>query len=286
MQIPENKQKILGDIVDDLKQLDGVVALVLGGSYSTGNANENSDLDIGIYYHEKTPFSIEGIKNISKKYQIDDTLTVTDFYVWGTWVNGGAWIHTTSGEVDLLYKNIDQIKRTIESSKNGIFENDYEQQPPYGFSSVIYLAETHYCIPLYDPENIIQKLKNEVKDYPLKLKQTIIQNSLWSAEFTLWQADKFAKKSDLYNTVGCISRALKNIVDALFAINELYSMGDKNAIKVLEDALKQPEKLVETIEQVLSVNQNSLKNNVGVLRNLFEQTVSLANGAYRPYFKL
>jgi hypothetical protein len=138
-------------------------------------------------------------------------VTVTDFYQWGAWVNGGAWIDTISGEVDFVCRNIEQVKSTIEKSKDGIYETDFEQQPPYGFSSVIYLAETHYCIPLYDPDKVIQELKMEVKDYPPKLKQTIIQQSLWSAEFTLWQADKYAKEFDLYNTVGCFTRALKKL---------------------------------------------------------------------------
>ena len=197
-----------------------------------------------------------------------------------------SWIDTISGRVDFLYRNIEQVKSTIEKSKDGIFETDFEQQPPYGFSSVIYLAETHYCIPLYDPDKVIQELKMEVKDYPPKLKQTIIQQSLWSAEFTLWQADNFAEKFDVYNTVGCFTRALKKIVDALFAINELYPIGDKKAIQILEQTTKRPEKFGEKIESILSTNKSNLVSKVKELRDLLEQTVSLTNGTYYPFFIL
>ena len=256
--IPETKKKILDNIVNDLKSVDSTAAIVLGGSYCIGRANENSDLDIGIYYHQASPFDIERIKHIAKKYSIDDTLAVTDFYQWGAWVNGGAWINTVSGEVDFLYRNIEQVKSTIEKSKNGIWENDFEQQPPFGFSSVIYLAEINYCYPLYDPYNIIQELKREVKDYPLKLKRTIIQQSLWSAEFTLWQADKYVKKQDIYNSVGCFTRALKNISDALFGLNEQYSIGDKSSIQIIGQMPKCPHKLSEQIEDILSINKHTL----------------------------
>jgi hypothetical protein len=35
-------------------------------------------------------------------------------YEWGQWVNGGAWIHTPAGKLDLLYRNIDQVKRVLD----------------------------------------------------------------------------------------------------------------------------------------------------------------------------
>ncbi|TGM65861.1 DUF4037 domain-containing protein [Leptospira meyeri] len=286
MKIPENKKETLNKILYDLKSIENISAIVLGGSFSTEMANENSDLDIGIYYYETSPFDIEKIKYVADKHSIDESATVTGFYQWGTWVNGGAWIETISGEVDFVYRNIQQVKSTIEKAKEGIVINDYEQQPPFGFSSPIYLAETYYCIPLYDPHNIIQELKNEVRNYPLKLRQALIQQSLWSVEFTLWQADKFAKKGDLYNTIGCFTRALKNIIDALLAINELYSIGDKKSIEVLKKATKLPEKLEERIDNILSVNKENVILKTNDLRHLFEQTVSLANGEYYPYFKL
>lgn len=286
MKIPENKRKTLDKIVGDLKNVENVAAIVLGGSYCMGTASENSDLDIGIYYHENSAFDTERIKLIAEKYNIDETFTVTDFYGWGGWVNGGAWLNTKSGEVDFIYRNIEQVKSTIEKSQNGIWENDFEQQPPFGFSSVIYLAETHYCYPLYDPSNAIKKLKDEVKNYPLKLKQTIIQQSLWSAEFTIWQADKFAAKLDIYNTVGCLTRALKNIVEALLAINEVYSLGDKSSVNQLTRMPNCPNKLKEQIEDILSINSRTLATNAKRTRNLFEQTVLLANKMYQPYFVL
>jgi Nucleotidyltransferase domain len=284
--IPEAKKKTLDNIVNDLKTVDDIAAIVLGGSHCIGMANEYSDLDIGIYYHETSPFDIEKIKRITKKYSTDDITTVTRFYQWGAWVNGGAWINTASGEVDFIYRNIEQVKSTIEKCRNGIWENDFEQQPPFGFSSVIYLAETRYCCPLYDPDHIIQELKGAVKDYPLKLKQTIIQQSLWSAEFALWQADKFAGKQDMYNSLGCFTRASKNIIDALFALNELYSIGDKSAIQIISQMPKCPAKLNEQIEDILNIKKHNLAGNAKRLRNLFEQAVSLAGEMYCPYFIL
>lgn len=286
MILPASKQGTLESIVNDLKGIEHVAAIVLGGSHCTGMANENSDLDIGIYYRQSHPFDIDQIKIIARKHNIDEALTVTGFYEWGAWVNGGAWLNTISGEVDFVYRNIDQVLATIEKSKNGIWENDYEQQPPYGFSSVIYLAETYYCHSLYDPHHIIEKMKNEVAEYPIKLKNTIVQQALWSAEFTCWQADKFAQKQDMYNTAGCITRAMKNIIEALFALNELYSIGDKYAIQQITQAPNCPPGIKEQMDDILSIDTGTLTAKTAKLRSLFNQVVSQAGSMYQPYFGL
>jgi predicted nucleotidyltransferase len=286
MKISADKQKLLDDFTSELKFIDGVKAIVLGGSYAVGLATENSDLDIGIYYSEQSHFDIEKIKTIANKFSDNDQPTVTGFYEWGPWVNGGAWINTAKGEVDLLYKNIDQILKAIDNAKNGIWENNFEQQPPYGFSSIIFLAETHSCIPLYDPENVISKLKDRVKQYPQKLKQSVVQQSLWSAEFTIWQAEKFAGKTDMYNTVGCLTRAMYSIVSTLFALNEIYPMGDKRAIEIVEKTKNKPINFTNKINAILSCDKKSLAENVRLLKLLFNETVELASGQYKPYYKL
>src|SRR4030095_2529359 len=286
MKLPEEKQYILDNIVTDLKNIDNVRATVLGGSYATGTATEASDLDIGIYYFDKEPFDIEDIKSIAQKYARGGKPTVTEFYEWGPWVNGGAWIKTANGKVDLLYKNIEQVTSTIEKAKNGVWENNFEQQPPYGFSSIFFLAETKSCIPLYDPDNIIHELKLAVMHYPEKLKQTVIQQSLWSAEFTIWHADYFTERQDVYNTMGCLTRAVKNIVTALFSINEQYPIGDKRAVEFLEKSGIKPTQLKEKIDKILCADKNTLGNNIALLKTLWNETVELTLGAYKPFYNL
>lgn len=284
MNLPQNKKETFDNIVAELIKLDNVVAVVLGGSFATGRATENSDLDIGIYYNEKKPFNIEEIKRIAEKQSVENVPIVTDFYQWGPCVNGGAWIHTESGKVDFLYRNLDQVKSTIKSAINGEWQKHYEQQPPYGFSSVIYLAEIENCIPVFDAEGIISKLKLSIKNYPPKLKETIIQQGLWAAEFTLINAVEFAEKDDFYNTFGSITRIVKNIVDVLFAINETYPIGDKKAIEILSKLSLSPNNLVSRVNTALTADKNSLGENIFFLRRLFDDVVELTDGVYKPQF--
>ncbi|RFS17043.1 nucleotidyltransferase domain-containing protein [Emticicia sp. C21] len=286
MTLPHEKQLTLDAIVNDLQALPNVKAIVLGGSYATGRATEQSDLDVGIYYTDATPFSIDSVKEIAHKYAIDGSPVVTGFYEWGPWVNGGAWINTASGKVDFLYKNIDQIHGTIEKAQKGIWENHYEQQPPYGFASVYYLAETEICIALYDPEGIINHLKEHIRVYPPKLKQAIIQQSLWSTEFTIMHIVGYVEKNDVYNLAGSLARAMKNLTMTLFAINEIYPMSDKRVIDILEETSKIPANLREKTEQVLCIDRANLPNHLALLQSLFAEVVGLADGVYKPVYVL
>ena len=67
MNLPKNKQKLLDNVIYELKGIAGVKAIVLGGSYATGMATDNSDLDIGIYYSDQCPFDLEKIKMTAEK---------------------------------------------------------------------------------------------------------------------------------------------------------------------------------------------------------------------------
>ena len=83
MNLPHGKQQTLNNIVNNLKAIDNVSAIVLGGSYATGDATETSDIEIGIYYFNDKPFDIGSIKSVAEKYAIDNAPTVTGFYEWG-----------------------------------------------------------------------------------------------------------------------------------------------------------------------------------------------------------
>lgn len=286
MTLSTDKRQTLDRIVAELGVIQGVVAVVLGGSHCIGMADETSDLDIGIYYNPESPFDTDDIKIVASKFSTEENFTATGYYEWGPWVNGGGWINTKSGEVDFIYRNVQQVKSTIDDSRNGVWTNDYEQQPPFGFSSVIYLAETQCCHPLHDPQGVIHQLKQSVKVYPPQLRQSVVQQALWAAEFSLWQADKFVKRGDVYNATGCFTRSIKKIVDTLFALNEQYSMGDKYSIPIISKAPICPPQLDKQVEDILSLTKESLPAKAKKMRDLFNQVVVMAGSLYRPSFSL
>lgn len=269
--------------------MPGVVAIVLGGSYASGAQHAASDLDVGLYYHKDTPFAIPTIKQIADGVAVTGGATVTGFYEWGAWVNGGAWIHTPHSKVDFLYRNLDQVQRTLTEAQQGITHHDYGQQPTHGFYSVIYLAETQICLPLYDPEGVIAHLKAQVIHYPPRLKQQIVADSLWSAEFTLLFARDFAAQGDVYNTVGCLTRTVANLTQALFALNERYFLRDKKVMETLATFPLLPPGYVAQINTILASPGSTaaaLTETVALLRQSWQAVVALAGALYQPRFQL
>ena len=107
MNLPKHKRNLLDNVIDELKRIARVKAIVLGGSYATGMATDSSDLDIGIYYSAQSPFDLEKIKMVAEKFAGKETPIVTGFYECGPWVNVGAWIKTTNGKVDFLRSGSD-----------------------------------------------------------------------------------------------------------------------------------------------------------------------------------
>jgi hypothetical protein len=287
--IPVEKRTLLAQLVSDLRRVPGVLAIVLGGSYARGTQRPGSDLDIGIYYSDADPFAIDDLQRIASGVSVEGEPVVTDFYEWGLWVNGGAWIYTAAGKVDFLYRNLDQVQRTIEEAHQGIVRHDYGQQPAYGFYSVIYLAETQVCLPLYDPQGHIAALKEQVAVYPPGLQKRIVADNLWSAEFTLLHAHDFASAGDVYNTVGCLTRAAANLTQAIFALNATYFMGDKNVMQILAAFPHAPARYSERVNRLLAApgqDAAGLSHTVYDLAKLWQEVVAFTAGKYSPKFTL
>ena len=287
--IPEPKRFLLQQLIAQLSPLPGMAAIALGGSYAGDTQHAASDLDIGLYYHEAEPFEVAAIRHVADSVSVQGPVAVTDFYGWGAWVNGGAWIHTAQGKVDFIYRNLEQIERTIAEAQQGIVHHDYDQQPAYGFYSAIYLAEVQICIPLYDPEGYLAGLKRQVATYPPRLKRTVIADALWSAEFTLIHARGFAAQGDVYNTAGCLTRVASNLTQALFALNEHYFIRDKGAMETLATFALLPAGHVEQVTRILAApgsTADALNESVQTMEQVWRRVVALPGVGYEPQFHL
>jgi hypothetical protein len=287
--IPAAKRALLEGLVSHLSGIPGMAAVALGGSYASHTQHAGSDMDIGLYYHEAQPFSIAAIRRAAESISVDRAPIVTDFYQWGAWVNGGAWIHTAQGKVDFLYRNIEHVQRTIDEAQQGESHHDYNQQPPYGFYSVIYLAETQICIPLYDPDEQIAGLKRQITTYPPELKHKIVMDTLWSAEFTLLHAQGFAAQGDVYNTVGCLTRAAGKMTQTLFALNERYFIRDKQVMESMAAFPILPEGYIAQVNQILACpgsTAGEMTRAVSEFGQVWRGVAALAGDLYQPKFNL
>lgn len=100
-------------------------------------------------------------------------------------------------------------------------------------------------------------------------------------------ARNFAAHSDMYNTVGCLTRVASNLTQALFALNERYFIGDK---KVMDKIVSFPILPAGYGQQIADILANpgrtpkELTRTVARLETLWRSVVSLAGDAYQSKY--
>ncbi len=149
-----------------LGEIEGVVAVALGGSWARGEAHADSDVDLGIYYEPERPFGIEDLRRLAK--ELDDrhpTDAVTEFGGWGPWINGGGWLVIGGRRVDWIYRDLALVRRIIEECRAGETSVHYQPGHPHGFHTHIYMGEVHLCVPLHDAEGVLEYLKSLTEPY-------------------------------------------------------------------------------------------------------------------------
>ena len=141
MTLPAEKARLLDEIAALLATVPNMAAVALGGSHARGTHGPASDLDIGLYYREGSPFPVDDVREIARRFSASGSPTVTGFYDWGPFVNGGAWIDNAICKVDFLYRNLDHLERIVAAAERGEWQHSFDQQPPFGFRSVTTLGE-------------------------------------------------------------------------------------------------------------------------------------------------
>jgi hypothetical protein len=221
-----------------LGQIDGVVAVVLGGSRARGAARRDSDIDLGIYYR---PAHCPSLRALAQ--ELDDrhpTDAVTDYGEWGPWINGGAWLVIDGHHVDWLFRDLDRVQRTIAACRAGEPTCDYQVGHPHGFHNHIYMGEVHHCRLLHDPNGTLATLQQATAEYPVPLKRALINRYLFEAHFSLFIARKAVDGGDTFYVAGCLFRGVACLVQVLFALNERYFVNEKGAVAAIDGCALRP----------------------------------------------
>lgn len=289
-QLSPQQRELVSSLTERLSAIRGISAVVLGGSHARGCARPGSDIDLGLFYSEAAPFSIQSVRELADAVNDAAGPVVTDFYGWGPWVNGGAWLTVGGQRVDFIYRSLEQVERVIADAEAGRYEVDYAQQPPFGFFSATYLGEVAVCVPLFDPEGRLDALKRRVADYPEALRRAVVLDYLWQAEFNLAAfARKFAARADAYGTAACLTRAVNQLVLVLFALNRQYPINDKTALAEVAEFERAPRDFSPRVQRAMAhVGASSVELVAAVesVAQLFRETVELTNGLYQPRFTL
>jgi hypothetical protein len=288
--LSDRQRALVDDLVRRLTVIDGVAAVVLGGSYARGRARPESDIDLGVLYSDRAPFAIDAIRALAAAVNDSADPVVADFYEWGPWVNGGAWLTVRGQRIDLLYRSFEHLERAIAQAETGRWEVHFGQQAPFGFFSATYLGELAVCLPLADPAGRVAALKRRVASYPEALRTAVVRDALWQAEFGLAAfARPFAIRGNVYGTVGCLARASFHLVLALFALNRVYLLNDKTALAEIAAFPRAPRAFGARAERILAhagASAAALERSVDAMLELCRESAGLSDGLYTARYAL
>lgn len=272
-------QSIISKIIDCLKQIDGVQALVLGGSRARGTENPNSDIDIGIYYNLNNGLDISQLDRIASTLDDDNRVNlITEIGGWGPWINGGGWLKVHQQPVDFIYRDLNIVSKVIDKCLKGDITIDYQPGHPHGFINSIYLAEIALCRILWDPTGLVGEMKSRTSPYSHVLQKAVIQKFLWEANFSLENGKKGIYKNDLSYFAGCCFRSVSCLNQVLFALNETYWMNEKGAAAIVDTFSMHPSNYSHRINKILTLvteEQAALEKALSLLHDLIHETDNL-----------
>ncbi|WP_224369544.1 nucleotidyltransferase domain-containing protein [Hyalangium versicolor] len=224
------EDSVLVCIVEALKPVGGLSAIVLGGSRARGTAGPASDYDIGLYYEPEAPLDVEALRSAIVPLVDDPSSTVTRIGEWGPWIIGGGWLSIGGVEVDFLYRDLSRVRAVIADARKGLFSMNHQVGHPHGFCSTIWMGEVDTCRPLFDPSGVIAALKGETQPYPEVLKDALVARFGWEVDFAIDNAEIAARRGERTHIAGCAYRALSCLAQVLFALNGRYLINEKGSV--------------------------------------------------------
>jgi hypothetical protein len=96
-------------------------------------------------------------------------------------------------------------------------------------------------------------------------------------------------RADSYGTAACLTTAVNQLVMVLFALNRKYLINDKTALAEVAEFERTPMNFGSRVQKTLAqlgATAGELVAAVESVERLFRETVELAEGLYRPRYKL
>ncbi|WP_234417533.1 nucleotidyltransferase domain-containing protein [Miniimonas sp. S16] len=207
----------------DLARIEGVVAVVLGGSRARGTHRRDSDVDLGLYYED--PLDLLALADLATRWA-GRPVEVAAPGRWGPWVNGGAWLTVDGIAVDWILRDLGRVSEQCERARRG--ELAFHPQPghPLGFLDVAYAGEVATCVPLADDDGVLARLVAGLTPYPWALRDAMLAG-LWQVDFLLDAAAKGAKAADVAYVALCTSTAAMLVAHAWHAVAGSWVTNEK-----------------------------------------------------------
>lgn len=271
-------EPIVQSIVTTLQEVEGLEAIVLGGSRAKGTHSAASDIDIGIYYD---PRRVD-FDALERKAQELDGEHRENLLArpggWGKWQNGGCWLNVEHLPVDLILRDMDRVRDAVQECGDGIVTQHYQTGHPHAYSNAMYRGELAICKPLWVGEEAFTQLKVVAESYPPEMKKSILALFSFEMGFSLQLAQKSMDRDDAYYVAAHLVRSVSAMNQVLFALNETYCINEKQAVSTISSLPVCPPEYKARIDGVFSLDPGRLQESCTRLKALVDEVSGLCQG--------
>jgi predicted nucleotidyltransferase len=216
---------VVAEIARRLGEMDGVLAVALGGSVTTDLADARSDVDL--YVYSPAPPPLPQRADLARHH---DPAPELDNQAFGP---GDEWTDVATGLVfDVIYWSPawieDQLARVLDAHR-----------PSLGYSTCFWRTVLH-SVPLVDPGGWFAALQAKARrPYPEALRRAIVANNrplLRDARSSfLRQVERAIVRGDAVSVHHRTAALLASVFDILFAVNRVPHPGEKRLLEFAQD---------------------------------------------------
>lgn len=231
--------ELLSAMTQGFSKLPEVQAILLGGSHTTGKADETSDVDLYVYTTREIPVETRAaiIKPRASYAELDNKF----------WETEDNWLEHNGAKVEIIYRG-DWVVDHLE----GLLA---KHQVQMGYSTSVWHSVLTSVI-LFERDSWFTNLQNKVRvPYSNELARAIIAKNFPLLKGSLVphakELYKAARRGDVITVHHRIEDLLKSYFDVLFALNRELHPGEKRLLAYAEGLEHQPKNMSDDVRTVL-----------------------------------
>lgn len=228
----------------------GDYGIALGGAHAKGVADAESDLDLYLFADQVLP----GVERKRLCAKLDGIESITGWGEDTPFIQGGTDFYLNGIKVECWLRNTSYINHLIAECQAGIVHHTLVTWTVMGFYNYCTLSDLYNMTPIDDPAGILARWKAQVSHYPPKLRQAIIATYLGKARF--WPQNfhyrTAVERCDTLYVTGIVHQVVHNLIQVIFALNQVYFPGDKKLALALDHLPVKPHRFTMRIQEVIN----------------------------------